>query len=65
MFDGKVVPRDEAKTTFFPSGVQPVTISGALSKVSRRGLPPTAEVTYTSYWPWRFELNASCLPSGL
>ena len=48
MFGGKAVERVDAKTMFLPSGVQPVTMSVALSKVSRFGLPPTAGTTNTS-----------------
>ena len=39
--EGKApTPRVEEKTTFLPSLVQPTTLSGAVWKVSWRGLPP-------------------------
>lgn len=63
--DGYAVERGDENTTPLPSGVQPLTMSGAWSKVSRFGFPPTAGTTNTSYCPNRLELNAMCRPSGL
>jgi hypothetical protein len=47
-----------------PSGVQPTTASSAGWNVSRRGVPPVAGTTKTSWLPSYSPLKATSVPSG-
>src|SRR5438105_3963493 len=52
------------KYTNLPSGDQPLTSSIASSYVRRSTSPVRSVSTYTSPFPVRVDVNASCLPSG-
>src|SRR5580698_276718 len=56
--------RCEAKRIFLPSGVHPATMSGPAWKVTRRGVPPLAEITYTFSLPSYSPVKAIHWPSG-
>src|SRR3984957_2409476 len=50
--------------TRLPSGVQPRAPAAAGNHVSCRGMPPSADTTYTCGDPLRSEVNAIHFPSG-
>src|SRR5271170_7192181 len=56
--------RGDAKRIFLPSGVHPAAMSGPSWKVTRRGVPPFAEIMYTFSLPAYSPVNAIHWPSG-
>src|SRR6202167_5982706 len=56
--------RDEANRIFLPSGVHPETMSGPAWNVTRRGVPPLAEIMYTFSLPSYSPVKAIHWPSG-
>ena len=60
---GNPEPRRDVNSTS-PFGVQPMTKSRRPSHVSRRGLPPSSGMTYTSVGPSYVAENATVWPSG-
>jgi len=56
--------RPEAKSTRLPSGVHPITASGAGCQVRRLGSPPSAGITNTSTLPSYSPVKAMRVPSG-
>src|SRR5271154_1413588 len=56
--------RGDAKRIFLPSGVHPAAISGPSWKVTRRGVPPFAEIMYTFSFPSYSPVKAIHWPSG-
>src|SRR5277367_3679566 len=56
--------RGDAKRIFLPSGVHPAAMSGPSWKVTRRGVPPFAEIMYTFSFPSYSPVKAIHWPSG-
>src|SRR5580704_17675949 len=56
--------RDEANRIALPSGVHPATMSGPAWNVTRRGVPPLAEIMYTFSLPSYSPVKAIHWPSG-
>src|SRR5580658_8605001 len=56
--------RRQLYNTRFPSGVQPRAVASSGYHVSRLGIPPSVDTTYTCGDPLRSDVNAIHLPSG-